>query len=283
MAPAGLVRAWLRAPGVAWRGGAAVARLEQLAPPGARPRWRLLDADDALLAEADAIVFANAADASALWAHVHGTLAPAGPQWIAPLARTRGQVSIVAAGTPGLRPPVLPLAGGGYAIALPDGAVLCGATSAAGDEDPDPRLADHAHNLRQLAALTGSRLGSEVEMEDVAARLMDCAHLQGRVGWRATSPDRLPWIGAVPAEPADAVSAPDQPRRWPRVPGLFVASGLGSRGLTWAPLAGRLIASWITGAPFPLPADLVDALDPARFAARAVRAARRPDRGVAVR
>ena len=62
------------------------------------------------------------------------------------------------------------------------------------------------------------------------------------------------------------------------MPGLFVASGLGSRGLTWAPLAGRLIASWVARAPFPLAADLVDALDPARFATRTVRAApaRRP-------
>ena len=83
-------------------------------------------------------------------------------------------------------------------------------------------------------------------------------------------------VSAAPPPGAAAATLPDQPRRWPRVPGLFVASGFGSRGLTWAPLAGRLIASWIADAPYPLPADLVDALDPARFAARAVRASRRP-------
>ena len=71
---------------------------------------------------------------------------------------TRGQVSIVAAATPGLRAPALPIAGSGYALTLKDGAVMCGATTHADDPDADVRLADHAHNLRQLAAVTGTRL-----------------------------------------------------------------------------------------------------------------------------
>jgi tRNA 5-methylaminomethyl-2-thiouridine biosynthesis bifunctional protein len=284
ISPAELVRAWLATTGVQWRGGMAVERLEQVAPAGERPQWRLLDAEGGLLAEADAVVFANAADAPRLWSRARGAVPALAEPWIAPLARTRGQVSIVAAGTPGLRAPALPIAGAGYAIALPDGAVLCGATSTDQDEEPGERLADHVHNLRQLAAITGSAPGA-TGLADVghaeaeASALLAQGLLRGRVGWRATSADRLPWIGAVPAAPppgAAAATLPDQPRRWPRVPGLFVASGFGSRGLTWAPLAGRLLASWITGAPYPLPADLVDALDPARFAARAVRASRRP-------
>ncbi len=154
---------------------------------------------------------------------------------------------------------------------------MCGATTAADDPDADVRLADHAHNLRQLAAVTGSSLGADSAILHVAATLVAQGRLQGRVGWRATAADRLPLIGAVPLQPADNEAAlPDQPRHWPRVAGLFVASGFGSRGLTWAPLAGRLIAAWITDAPYPLPADLVDALDPARFATRQVRASRRP-------
>ncbi|NWG73770.1 MAG: hypothetical protein HXY24_04055, partial [Rubrivivax sp.] len=48
--------------------------------------------------------------------------------------------------------------------------------------------------------------------------------------------------------------------------GLFVCTAFGSRGITWAPLAGALLAAWATGEPFPLEARLVDALDPARFA-----------------
>jgi len=50
--------------------------------------------------------------------------------------------------------------------------------------------------------------------------------------------------------------------------GLYVFAGLGSRGIAWAALGGELLASWISGAPCPLEADLRDALDPARYALR---------------
>ncbi|MEP6506371.1 MAG: FAD-dependent 5-carboxymethylaminomethyl-2-thiouridine(34) oxidoreductase MnmC, partial [Betaproteobacteria bacterium] len=279
ISPKALVRAWLRRDGVEWHGGATVDRLEQL--PDAR--WRLHDGAGAVLAEVDAVVFANAAEATTLASRAVGASGrplAADAAWIPPLASTRGQVSIVAAGTPGLRAPSLPIAGSGYALTLADGAVMCGATTAADDPDADDRLADHAHNLRQLAAVTDSVLQADGALDDtllVAATLVANGQLQGRVGWRATAIDRLPLIGALASRlEGDEPALPDQPRHWPRVPGLFVASGFGSRGLTWAPLAGRLIAAWVTGAPYPLPADLVDALDPARFATRRVRASRRP-------
>ena len=283
IAPAELTRWWLKGEGIEWRGGSAVAHLERSA--GA---WHLFDSAGLELAVADAVVFANAGDATTLWSRATDAasgLRATDTDWIAPLASTRGQVSIVAAGTPGLRAPTLPIAGSGYALTLTDGTVLCGATTGADDPDTDVRLADHAHNLRQLAAVTGSRIevpapewiATADDDEHLAAVLVARGQLHGRVGWRATAADRLPLIGAVPAQPAAGATAlPDQPRHWPRVPGLFVASGFGSRGLTWAPLAGRLIAAWIADAPYPLPADVVDALDPARFATRRVRASRRP-------
>ncbi len=283
ISPAALVRWWLRDEAIAWRGGTAVASLQRH-----DDGWHLRDASGALLATADAVVLANAADATALWSRAtdaHGRALAADARWIAPLRTTRGQVSIVAADAAGLRAPRLPIAGSGYALALADGAVMCGATTTHDDPDTDVRLADHAHNLRQLAAITGSRLQAPApewvatadDDTHLAASLVARGQLHGRVGWRANTPDRLPLVGAVPLQPADGDPAlPDQPRHWPRVPGLFVASGFGSRGLTWAPLAGRLLASWIADAPYPLPADLVDALDPARFATRQVRASRRP-------
>ena len=283
ISPASLVRWWLARPDVSWRGNAGVARLEYR-----DDGWHLFDIAGAALATADAVVFANAGDATTLWPRctdAFGQALVADAGWVAPLASTRGQVSVLAAGTPGLRAPPHPIAGSGYALTLPDGAVLCGATSQADDPDADVRLSDHAHNLRQLAALTGTRLSAPApewvatadDDEHLAAALVARGQLHGRVGWRATAADRLPLIGAVPAAPLDGEAAlPDQPRHWPRVPGLFVAAGLGSRGLTWAPLAGRLIASWIVDAPYPVPADVVDALDPARFCTRRVRASRRP-------
>ena len=287
IAPAELTRWWLKDDGITWHGGANVARLERHDADGLT-RWRLFDATGAPLAAVDAVVFANAGAATTLWSRATddaGRTLAADADWIAPLAATRGQVSIVAAGTPGLRAPALPIAGSGYALTLSDGAVLCGATTSADDPDTDVRLVDHAHNLRQLAAVTGSTLQAPapewlaVQADDthLAAVLVAHGQLHGRVGWRATAADRLPLIGAVPLQLSQGeTNLPDQPRHWPRVPGLFVAAGLGSRGLTWAPLAGRLIAAWIADAPYPVAADIVDALDPARFATRKVRASRRP-------
>jgi tRNA 5-methylaminomethyl-2-thiouridine biosynthesis bifunctional protein len=57
----------------------------------------------------------------------------------------------------------------------------------------------------------------------------------------------------------------------PRQPGLYVFTALGARGITQATLGAEVLASWLTGDPVPIPASLLDALDPARFAARAVR------------
>ena len=71
--------------------------------------------------------------------------------------------------------------------------------------------------------------------------------LGGWTGFRATVPDRLPIFGA-----GDAA-------------GLHFATGLGSRGLLWAPLGAELIASALEGEPLPLGRDLAGALSPKRF------------------
>ena len=63
----------------------------------------------------------------------------------------------------------------------------------------------------------------------------------------------------------------DQPRFVPRRRGLYLLTGLGSRGITWSPLAARTLAAWIAGSPLPLEASLLDAVDAARFASRAAR------------
>jgi tRNA 5-methylaminomethyl-2-thiouridine biosynthesis bifunctional protein len=152
-----------------------------------------------------------------------------------------------------------PLADTGYVLQLADGRWLCGATSQADDEDSQLRAADHALNLATMRRLTGG--AGPIE-----------AALDGRVGWRVQSADRLPLLGPVPvAEPAAGGRRLDQPRFVPRQPGLYVFTALGSRGITQAALGGELLASWLTGAPMPAPASLLDALDPARFVARAQR------------
>jgi tRNA 5-methylaminomethyl-2-thiouridine biosynthesis bifunctional protein len=81
----------------------------------------------------------------------------------------------------------------------------------------------------------------------------------------------LPVIGAVPDLQACIDRPLDQPRFVPRLPGLYVHTALGSRGITWSTLGARTVAALISGAPAPLEASLLDAVDPARFVSRAVR------------
>ena len=94
---------------------------------------------------------------------------------------------------------------------------------------------------------------------------------------RCVSQDRLPIVGAL----CDEQRVLDQPRNYtgahladlPRQPGLYGLAGLGSRGLTLAPLLGELLATLITGEPAPLESALCDAVDPARYLLRHLRAA----------
>jgi len=46
---------------------------------------------------------------------------------------------------------------------------------------------------------------------------------------------------------------------------------MGSRGIGWAALCAQVLAAQVSGAPMPLEASLLDAIDPARFAVRAYR------------
>lgn len=235
LAPWSLVAHWLDHPRIAWRGGTAVQALHRDGD-----RWQVLDADGGVLATTATVVLANAADALRLLG---------GPPW--PLRSSRGQVTLLPPQLPSLPRPAVPLAGDGYVLPLPDGRLLCGATRAADDPDATLRAADHAYNLQRLQRLVG------------AVPALDPATLDGRVGWRLAAPDRLPVVGAVPARGAGAARVRDVAR----ADGLFACTAFGSRGITWAPLAGALLASWAAGDPFPLEARLVDALDPARFAA----------------
>ena len=135
---------------------------------------------------------------------------------------------------------------------------MFGATAQRDDADASVRADDHRANLAQLARL----VGRHVEADPLA--------MEGRTAWRWSAADRLPLIGAVPDTEASAVHL-DQPRFVPRVPGLFVFTALGSRGITWSALGARLLVAIISGAPVPLEASLIDAVDPARFISRRAR------------
>lgn len=230
--------------------------------------WQVLGPSGQVLAEAGSVVLANAWQAESLLATLHLDQAVA----TAPCSAVRGQVTVLPENAT-LARPRLPVAGQGYVLGLGDGRLLCGATTQHHDAEPSVRTADHRHNLLQaqrLGALPASLTDNDL------ATLADSAELTGRVGWRATTPDRLPLIGALPWHPdrwtVKSPSRVEQVRMLPRERsehgGLYLIGGLGSRGLTWSVLAGQLLTHWVCGTPCPLEAELRDALDPARFLAR---------------
>lgn len=210
-------------------------------------RWCLLGADGRRLAVADAVLLANAHDARRL----------AGVD-LGRCRSTRGQVSVLDASVRSPRP-ACPIAGDGYAITLPDGALLCGATRDAGDDDATLRERDHRRNLDALAALCG--MSADVDAE----------RLTGRVGWRLETADRLPLVGALPQPDAPPSPRDEQPRFVPRQEGLYILAGLGSRGIAQSALGAEIVAAWICGAPMPVGRDLLDAVDVSRIAARTAR------------
>lgn len=270
LAPADFVSALLmgaQATGrLTWQGSANVASIAQTSSG----MWQALDCDGQPMAEGQSLVLANAHGSLDLLRNLPQAQAVASM----PMGRVRGQISRLGPQAQ-LAPSTLrhPVAGSGYALPLSRGEVLFGATSHHHDEDTQVRHADHVHNLQQARRLGVWRQEVDAQFSDEA--LLE--RIQGRVGWRATTPDRLPLVGALPLPPSQlqASARPirlDQPRLVPRrrqpQGGLFIMGGLGSRGITWSVLAGRLLAHWVTGAPCPVEADLRDAMDPARWLSR---------------
>jgi tRNA 5-methylaminomethyl-2-thiouridine biosynthesis bifunctional protein len=247
--PGGLVRSYFE------RAGAACQLRSHCAVADLRPSergWQLLNAQGEVIEQAEVVVLANASDAARL-------LATTSPHTLASLTKVRGQISQLPSHTPGLPSTRVPLTGAGYLLPDWQGNTLFGATSNEDDDDPRVRDSDHAANLAQLAVLT----------QTSPLSYFNHNALQGRTAWRCVAPDRLPVIGGVPQETDRAI---DQPRLIPRWPGLFVYTALGSRGITWSALGGQVLAAWVTGSPSPIEASLLDAIDPARFAARRARA-----------
>jgi tRNA 5-methylaminomethyl-2-thiouridine biosynthesis bifunctional protein len=255
--PSGLARSFLECAGrrASLRANCAVESLSR-----GNCGWQLLDARGSTLAESGTVVLANAGDALRLLRPWMPTSQP--DAW--PLLKVRGQISTMAteAGS-GWPLPRMPITGAGYVLPSVDGRTIFGATSQVGDDDPAVRDRDHRHNLAQLSRLLG------VEPQ------VDVSCFGGRTGWRWTTDDRLPVLGAVPdVAAAMATERLEQPVQVPRLTGLYACTAFGSRGITWAALAAQVVAASITGAPVPIESSLLDSVDAARFATRRSRRGR---------
>ncbi len=187
-------------------------------------------------------------------------------QWLS-LQSVRGQITRLPAGPPfdGLR---AALRHDGYIAPARAGSHSIGATFAMGVDDPEPHSGDTRENLAKLA--------SAVPAWREALEALETQALDARVGFRCASPDYLPAVGPAPDLAAFLrVFGPLRKNarqlvasRGPYLPGLYLSTAHGSRGLTSTPLAAELLASMICGEPLPLSRTLCRALAPARFIIR---------------
>jgi tRNA 5-methylaminomethyl-2-thiouridine biosynthesis bifunctional protein len=202
-------------------------------------RWQARDANGAVIAQAPQLILATGAATAAL--DLTAGL---------PINRVRGQVSHLPAGSiPAIE---AALCSEGYLTPAVDG-IHCLGASYVHDDGCELRVSESAENLQRLARILP---GAETRL--------DAAALAGRVGFRATTGDRLPLIGALPE--AGLTADPGLPLAdIPRLANAYALLGLGSRGLVWAMLAAETLASQIEAEPLPLEAELIAATDPARF------------------
>ncbi|MEO0607565.1 MAG: FAD-dependent 5-carboxymethylaminomethyl-2-thiouridine(34) oxidoreductase MnmC [Pseudomonadota bacterium] len=173
------------------------------------------------------------------------------------LTRRLGQVEYYQSETAA---PPSALAAGPYALAIGE-TRLWGATF--GDQTgPAPRIsaAAQAENISALARLDPYWRGE-------ASR----AKLVSRAGVRATTADRLPLIGPLPDKAAMMAARQSLERSgWTLAAdgfaraGIFVASGYGSRGFTWAPWAARILTATLFGDPSPVTKETRRAIAPNR-------------------
>lgn len=228
--PAHLVCALLAQPGITWRGGVDVRGLRREGDV-----WVMTGADGLVLERCPWVVVAAGPATRAL------VPAPL------PLHALRGQVTgaLHSMQTPALPP----FATNGHgclipAVPTPEGlAWFCGSTFDRGSDQPDIHPEDNQDNLNKLRELL-PQLGSACAD---SARPSD---LRAWSGVRCTVPDRVPLVGPVDAQ---------------RLPGLWVSTAMGARGLSLALLCGELAAAQHFQEPLPLDDKLARHLRVSRF------------------
>lgn len=206
------------------------------------------------LTQADIVVFATGSDSDKL-----------SQLQALPLRKVRGQVEKIPSQTP-IDQLQSVLCHKGYLTPASQGYHAMGSTYVKNDLAVDYRLHEQQLNLHtQAQALAHCQWAQKLVTEN-----------QGRAAIRCTSPDHLPLVGAV----ADFAQQSKQyaelykakpARHYPiaaDLPNLYLLTGLGSRGLTTAPLMAELLASQIAGTALPLSNDLLNALNPNRFLLR---------------
>jgi tRNA 5-methylaminomethyl-2-thiouridine biosynthesis bifunctional protein len=214
--------------------------------------WQVIGADG-LLEHAPVLILAAATDTARL-----------GPTAHLPLQNVRGQITLLPSTAADL-PLNTIVCSDGYISPAVHGRHCLGATFDADDADTSVKAQDHASNLAMLARTLPAMHASLPPL--------DLDTLEGRTAFRAATPDYLPMAGPILDAPALQAHPPRHtasPADLPWLPGLYVNSGHGSKGLINAPLCAEMLACAIAGEPAPVDSKLLAALDPNRFLMRSM-------------
>ena len=195
--------------------------------------WQV-ECASAVSLEADVVVIAASRETP-------GLLAASGLEW--PLGSTMqhvaGQITLMPSDALMQGGPRCIVAGEGYVLPPVAGWCVAGSTY---DHDACPAQAapvsdaGHAVNLAKARTLLPSLLPEA-----------DMSGLGGWGGWRAVLRDRMPAIGELAGSP-----------------GIWIATGYASRGITWSALAGDVIGGALTGEPAVIEHELMKAVSPQR-------------------
>lgn len=230
--PASLVNAWLATPGIAWRGNAECVELQR-----ATTAWQVVNAVGDVLAQADLIVLAAG--------HASVTLAASVNSDALALQAIRGQVtwglhSAQTESPQSLKEQLPPFPVNGHGGLLPAVPGLDGTGGMAwimgSSYERDCALAeikpqDHHDNFVRLQTL----------LPKAAAQLAGGFKGHKTGGWagiRCATPGRLPLLQQIAADTTGHE--------------VWVCSGMGSRGLSFAALCAELLAARLHAEPLPL-------------------------------
>ena len=147
----------------------------------------------------------------------------------------RGQVSHIPESS--LNSPAVVLCGPGYINPAHRGLALTGASFDLHDHSAALSVSSHRDNLSMLTSMLPAVLKSPAEK-------IDPSLLGGKVGFRCTTHDYQPVAGPL-TDQAGCI-----------LEGIDLFTGLGSKGLTYAPLLAEFLADRITNQPQCLPAAL---------------------------
>lgn len=215
----------------------------------------LFGTDGSELCAVDALIIANASDAS--------TFIQA--SWL-PLEPVKGQlVSLPQQEMLAALKTVVCF--DGYIIPAIDGQYVLGAT--------------YEHNASSLATDESKQreLLDRLERRAPELKAAELHWSAGRAAYRSMTPDRMPIVGALPNVDEFMQHYLDVNRGqlgdiYPdagKHSGLWVSLGHGSRGISSCLLSAEIIAARIANEPLPIETDLLRAVDPVRFLVRAAK------------